>query len=80
MKTSRFLVPSIILLLLLALCGCNKISLGQSAKAPNSANATQDSAAQPDANNSNPAANTPADGSGGAASASKLDHEFQPGA
>ena len=80
MKTRRFLVPSVILLLLLALCGCNKISPGQSAKALNSANTNQDSAAQPDANNSNPAANTAADGSGGAASSFKLDHEFQPGA
>ena len=71
MKTRGFLVPSVILLMLFAPCGCNKISPGPSAKALNSANANQDSAAaQTDASNSNPAANAAADGSGGAASGS----------
>ncbi len=58
------------LLLLFALGGCNKISPGQSAKALNSANTNQDSVAQADTNNSSPAANAAAEGSGGAASIS----------
>ena len=67
MNARRLLVPMAILFLLLSLCGCSKITPGQSAKALNSANANQDSAAaQPDANNSNAAPNTAADGSGGA--------------
>jgi hypothetical protein len=70
MKTRRFLLPGVILLLLLALGGCNKISPGQSAKALNPANTNQDSAAQPDANDSSPAAKAAADSSGGAASTS----------
>jgi hypothetical protein len=65
MNARRLLIPSAILLLALALDGCNKITPGQSAKALNSAGANQDSAAaQPDANGSTPAPNTGTDGSG----------------
>ncbi len=63
MKTRHVLVPSAILFLSLSLAGCSRITPGQTANALNSANANQDSPAQPVTSNSNPAPDIAGDGS-----------------